>query len=285
MAGSQPAAYVIEPFDPERHDRAAFSCGIEQVDNYFLKTANKLAKADNVRLYVMVDADGTVIGFYALNAHAVHFADLPAKFARTRPSHGSIPAAYISMIGRDQKFRGGGYGGDLLVDALRRITVAADAIGVAVVMLDVLDCGDPDRIARRTALYESYGFQALESNPLRMFLPVSVVLKLFAEGADAGIGGVHHHRGVGQGREYSTVIPDPRSPAHAASAGHSRNDTGWAPRAGDDSGEADGAVAAGVGQAAPRLRLTCALSPKPKFVGATGRGSEASEAHIDVSDH
>jgi ribosomal protein S18 acetylase RimI-like enzyme len=181
MTASQPAAYIIEPFDPERHDRAAFSCGIEQVDNYFQKTANKLAKADNVRLYVMVDPAGALIGFYSLNAHAVHFADLPTKLARTRPSHGNIPAAYISMIGRDRKFRGGGYGGDLLIDALRRIAVAADAIGVAVVMLDVLDCDDPDRVTRRKALYESYGFQSLASNPLRMFLPVSVARKLIAE--------------------------------------------------------------------------------------------------------
>lgn len=184
MAASKPSAYTIEPFDPEKHDRAAFSCGVEQVDNYFQKTANKLAKADNVRLYVMVDPAGTVIGFYALNAHAVHFTDLPAKFARTRPSHGNIPAAYISMIGRDQKFRGGGYGGDLLADALRRIAVAAAAIGVAVVMLDVLDCGDPDRVARRKTLYESYGFQSLASNPLRMFLPVSVIHKLIVEDDD-----------------------------------------------------------------------------------------------------
>lgn len=184
MATSEPATYIIEPFDPEKHDRAAFSCGVEQVDNYFQKTANKLAKADNVRLYVMIDRDGTVIGFYALNAHAVQFTDLPVKFARTRPSHGNIPAAYVSMIGRDQKFSGGGFGGDLLVDALRRIAVAADAIGVAVVMLDVLDCGDPDRVARRKALYESYGFQSLASNPLRMFMSVSTVRRLIAEEDD-----------------------------------------------------------------------------------------------------
>ena len=184
MAASQPVAYTIEPFDPERHDRAAFSCGVEQVDNYFQKTANKLTKADNVRLYVMVDPGGSVIGFYALNAHAVQFTDLPAKFARTRPSHGNIPAAYISMIGRDQKFSSGGFGGDLLVDALRRIAVAADAIGVAVVMLDVLDCGNPDRVGRRRALYEGYGFQPLASNPLRMFMSVGTVRTLIAEEGD-----------------------------------------------------------------------------------------------------
>ena len=181
MATSEPAGIVIEPFDPSRHDRAAFSCGVTLVDNYFQKTANKLAKADNVRLYVMATDDGAVIGFYALNAHAVHYRDPPAKFGRTRPAHGSIPAAYISMIGRDQRFRGGGYGGDLLVDALRRIAAAADAIGIAVVMLDVLDCGDPDRVARRKALYEGYGFQGLPSNPQRMFLPLRVVRSLIVE--------------------------------------------------------------------------------------------------------
>lgn len=85
----------------------------------------------------MVNPSGSVIGFYALNAHAV--------------------------------------------DVLRRIASVADAIGVAVVMLDVLDCGDPDRVARRKALYESYGFQPLVSNLLRMFLQVSVVELLISQ--------------------------------------------------------------------------------------------------------
>lgn len=178
MTGHPLPAFTIAPFDAEKHDRLAFSCGVAQVDNYFRTTANKLAKADNVRLYVMAAQDGSVIGFYALNAHSVLYGDLPARFARTRPMHGSIPAAYISMIGRDQRYGGGGYGGDLLVDALRRIAGAADAIGIAVVMLDVLDCGDPTRVARRKALYESYGFQGLASNPLRMFLPLQVVRAL-----------------------------------------------------------------------------------------------------------
>lgn len=173
--------HTTEPFDPEKHDRTAFSCGIGQVDNYFQNTANKLAKANNVRLFVMATADKTVIGFYAINAHAVHYEELPKKFARTRPAHGAIPAAYISMIGRDQKFRGAGYGSDLLVDALMRISKAADAVGIAVVMLDVLDCGDPDRVARRKVLYEGFGFTPLASNPLRMFLPIATVRALIAK--------------------------------------------------------------------------------------------------------
>jgi len=177
--------FVIEPFDPEKHDRADFSCGIEQVDNYFRKTANKLAKAGNIRLYVMVATDGALIGFHAINAHAVHYGELPKPFARTRPGHGHIPAAYISMIGRDRRYRGAGHGADLLVDALKRIALAADALGIAVVMLDVLDCGDPERVARRMRMYEDFGFAALPSDPRRMFLPIAAVNTLLAQARPA----------------------------------------------------------------------------------------------------
>jgi len=169
---------LIEPFDPDRHDRAAFSCGVDQVDNYFRKTAGKLAKAENVRLYVMTTPDGKLIGFYSLNAHSVDFVDLPAKFARTRPRHGRIPAAYISMIGVDRRFTGRGYGGDLLVDGLSRIVRASNEVGIAVVMLDVLDCGDPDAVKRRLRLYTGYGFTPLPSQPLRLFMPIATLRQM-----------------------------------------------------------------------------------------------------------
>lgn len=170
--------FTIEPLDPARHDRAAFSCGITQVDNFFRRTANKLAKADNIRTFVMVGPEGELIGFYATNAHAIDYTELPDRFARNRPAHGSIPAAYISMIGVDSRFQGQGYGGDLLVDCLKRIAGAADALGIAVVMLDVLDCGDPEKVAKRIALYTGYGFEPLPSNGLRLFLPIATVRTL-----------------------------------------------------------------------------------------------------------
>ncbi len=166
---------LIEPLDPGKHDRSGFSCGVESVDNYFRKSANKLAKAGNARIYVMMREDGALIGFYSINAHAVDYRDLPPKFARTRPGHGIIPAAYLSMIGVDQRHSGKGYGGDLLADALKRIAKAADNLGIAVVLLDILDDGDPSIIARRKKLYQSYGFQPLPSQPLRMFLTIAAI--------------------------------------------------------------------------------------------------------------
>ena len=172
---------VIEPFDPATHDRAAFSCGIDQVDNFFRRTANKLTKAGNVRTFVMVGAKGELIGFYATNAHAIDYTELPERFARTRPAHGNIPAAYISMIGVDRRFQRQGYGGDLLVDCLTRLAGAAEALGIAVIMLDVLNCGDPEKVTRRLTLYTSYGFEPLPSNALRLFLPMKTVRPLLTE--------------------------------------------------------------------------------------------------------
>jgi hypothetical protein len=79
------------------------------------------------------------------------------------------------MIGVVQRYAGHRYGGDLLVDALQRIMFAAQSLGIAVVVLDVLDDGNSDLTARRKKLYEGYGFMPFTSNPLRMFLPVATV--------------------------------------------------------------------------------------------------------------
>lgn len=171
---------TIEPLDPARHDRAQFASGVLAVDNYLHKTANKLMRAGNVRVFVLVDEHDALIGFYALNAHAVRYDELPPVFGRDRPAHGTIPAAFIAMIGVDARYQGRGFGGDLLIDALRRVAEAGHNLGIRVVMLDVLDCGDPALVERRRRLYEGYGFLALSTQPLRLFLPVAAIAPLLS---------------------------------------------------------------------------------------------------------
>lgn len=184
MTRSPTPDLTIEPLDLERHDRAAFSCGVEQVDNFLKRTAGKLTRADNTRVHVLADPAGAILGFYAINAHAIDYQGLPKRYARTRPAHGSIPAAFLSMIGVDHRHSGQGYGGDLLADALVRVACAADQLGIAVVILDVLDDGNVEAIDRRLALYARYGFQPLPSQPLRLFLPVATIRKMLRPEAD-----------------------------------------------------------------------------------------------------
>jgi GNAT superfamily N-acetyltransferase len=163
---------IIEPLDTARHDRASFSSCVSQCDNFIRLTAGKLGKAGHVRTFVMTQDGRKLAGFYALNAHSIDYRDLPSEFARNRPASGSIPAAFVAMIAVDKGEQGKGYGGDLLADALKRIAQAQQSVGVSIAVLDVLDDGDARAVARRLALYASYGFQPFAERPLRMWISV-----------------------------------------------------------------------------------------------------------------
>jgi GNAT superfamily N-acetyltransferase len=163
---------IIEPLDTARHDRASFSSGVSQCDNFIRLTAGKLGKAGHVRTFVMTADGAKIIGYYALNAHSIDYRDLPSEFARNRPASGSIPTAFIAMIAVEKRQQGKGYGGDLLADALKRIARAQQSIGLSIAVLDVLDDGDSEGVARRLALYATYGFRPFAERPQRMWIPV-----------------------------------------------------------------------------------------------------------------
>jgi len=164
--------YNIQPFDPKVHDRAAFSCGVPQIDNYLKLTAKKGSKADVVRVWVIIDAANSIVGFYGINMHAIDVHDMPANYKKKAMKHGLLPAAFISMIGVDRGLQGKGIGSALVADALNRIARVSDEIGTCVVVLDVFGDDDPDAVTRRKAYYEDFGFIALPDQPLRLFMPI-----------------------------------------------------------------------------------------------------------------
>lgn len=165
--------FTIQPFDQKNHDRAAFSCGVTQIDNYLKLTAKKGSKADIVRVWVVVDAKNRIIGFYGINMHAVDIKDMPASYKKKAMKHGQLPAAFIAMIGVDQNHQGNGLGSALVADALERIAQASNDIGTCVIMLDVFDEGDLKAVARRKTYYEDFGFIPLPDQPLRLFMPIA----------------------------------------------------------------------------------------------------------------
>lgn len=175
------SSVIIEPLDADKHVRAAFSSGVEQVDNFLRRTAGRLMKGGTVQVFVMVDASedpSRILGFYSLNAHCVSCGELPRRYKRFANADGSISAAFIGMVGVTQQAQGQGVGRRLLVDALNGAYNVSLRMGTAVVLLDILDCGNPAAVARRQRLYEGFGFQALVSNPLRMFMPMATVAQL-----------------------------------------------------------------------------------------------------------
>ena len=175
---------VIEPFDPGRHDRSGFSCGTERLDNFLRFTARKQQKDDFTRVFVAV-AGGSpeVLGYYALNAHAVATGDLGMDRPRRAPNTGSIPALYLSMIAVDQSRQGEGLGSDLAVDALARARNVADEVGLKLVVLDVIGDGGNEAFERRMAFYRRLGFRSFQDRPERMFIAIDTVRAMFGDGS------------------------------------------------------------------------------------------------------
>ena len=131
-----------------------------------------------VRVWVVLDAERHIVGFYGINMHSVAANDMPEALAKKALRHGVLPTAFISMIGVDQSMQGQGLGSALLADALSRIGRVSDDIGTCAVLLDVFDCGDPETVARRKTYYEAFGFIALPDQPLRLFMPIQTVRAL-----------------------------------------------------------------------------------------------------------
>lgn len=99
-----PVPFSIEPFDPDRHDRNSFSCGVDQVDNFFKKTANKLMKSGSTAVYVVLSEQVDVAEFYAMNAHAVHFEELSSKYKRLYPVMARYPQYKPPLLEKMKNF-------------------------------------------------------------------------------------------------------------------------------------------------------------------------------------
>ena len=173
--------FRIEAFNPGRHDRKAFSCGVDQLDNFLKLSARKQQKGDFTRVWVAIAPPSVrVLGYYAVNSHAIVTSDFPEGLARKAPRHGRVGAAYLSMFAVDITMQGRGLGRALMWDAFRRIVAVSAQVGIFALVLDVLDDGNVEAMAKRKAFYEGAGFISFPSQPLRMFMPVETVRRVLA---------------------------------------------------------------------------------------------------------
>lgn len=149
------------------HDRSEFSCGRLELDDWFRRRAGQDERRNVARVFVAVDDELGVVGFYSLSSFRVDIDDLPEEIARKLPRYHGVPAALIGRLARDVRVRGRGIGGVLVADALRRILGAARTLAVFVIVVDAED----DQAA---IFYEGLGFRRFAQHPSRLFMPASV---------------------------------------------------------------------------------------------------------------
>lgn len=164
--------FRVEPLG-KAHDRAAFSCGIEALDNYLRKQASQDV-AKRVAICFVLTPDGkTIAGFYTLSQYSVDLEKLPEEIARRLPKYPEVPTTLLGRLAVNEQFRGQGLGEYLLLDALRRSLDQSRHVASAAVVVDA-----KDEAARR--FYQHFGFLALPDTPNRLFLPMKTIEELFA---------------------------------------------------------------------------------------------------------
>ena len=181
--GEATSRIVIEPFDPTRHERSGFSCGTERLDNFLRFSAKKQQQKDDFTRVFAAVAEGSpkILGYYALNAHAVATGELGADRPKRAPNTGSVPALYLSMIAVDRSSQGKGLGSDLAVDALGRARNVAGEVGLKLVVLDVIGDGGSEAFARRMEFCRGLGFRSFQDRPERMFITIGTIRSMFGE--------------------------------------------------------------------------------------------------------
>jgi GNAT superfamily N-acetyltransferase len=155
---------AIEPLG--KHDRAGFSCGVAALDVWFRLRAGQDEKRNVERVFVAIDDQRNIVGFYSLSSFTLAIADLPPEYAKRLPRYGAIPAALIGRLARDEKVRGEGIGGLLLADAIRRVIGASRSLAVFAIVVEATD-------EKAAAFYRDFGFTPIPNRLLRLFMPAS----------------------------------------------------------------------------------------------------------------
>lgn len=168
----------IEPLDRNKHDRAAFSCGEPRLDTYLKTRAAGLMDLESTRAWVACLDDGRdIVGFYAVNAHAIDASALPESLVRRLPRHRPIPAIFLSNIAVSSACQGAGIGSLLLADCFARAARVADEIGAAFIVLDALS----EQAAR---FYRRHGFTDVPDPAGRMVIGLTQVRRAIAMATD-----------------------------------------------------------------------------------------------------
>ena len=163
--------YVFEPLGD--HDRASFSCGIPQLDNYLRLQARQDAKRRVAAPFVMVDQDRRVVGYYTLSAYGIRLADLPSEAAKKLPKYPLIPVTLLGRLAISREHQGQKLGRVLLMDALCRSWKNTAEIASVGVVAEAYD-----EAARR--FYLHHEFISPAEHPLKLFIAMATIEKAFA---------------------------------------------------------------------------------------------------------
>jgi GNAT superfamily N-acetyltransferase len=144
-----------------RHRIDAFDCGEPALDEWLRKRALGNQSSGASRTFVVADAAGRVMGYYALAAGAVAHETATSAVRRNMPD--PVPVLVLGRLAVDRQAQGMKLGAALLKDAVKRaIGVSADA-GIRALLVHALS-------EQARQFYLHYGFQASTLHPMTLMM-------------------------------------------------------------------------------------------------------------------
>jgi GNAT superfamily N-acetyltransferase len=152
------------------HDREGFDCGEPALDEYLRKTARQHGEKGISRTFVLVDEEkpSEVLGFFTLAVCEVDSTLLPIQVGNKYP-RGRLPGARLARLAVRRDRQGNGYGGVLLLEAMKRVAAAGELVGSVALFVDAKN-------DRARSFYAHFGFLPLRDRPLELFLPFESVV-------------------------------------------------------------------------------------------------------------
>ena len=117
------------------HDLSSFDCGEAALNDWLRERALKNESRFS-RTYVVCEGS-RVVAHFCISAGAVKRSEAPGKVRRNAPD--AIPVSVIGRFAVSREHAGKGIGADMLSDALRRIAVASQSIGIGAVLVHAKD--------------------------------------------------------------------------------------------------------------------------------------------------
>jgi GNAT superfamily N-acetyltransferase len=152
------------------HDVSDFDCGEPALNDWLRHRALKNESRFS-RTYVVCEGN-RVVAYFCISAGAVERMAAPGKVRRNAPD--TIPVSVIGRLAVSRDHAGKGLGADILSDALRRIAVASQSIGIGAVLVHAKDEA-AKRFYIRCAEFIEY-----PEDSRTLFLPIETVIAAFS---------------------------------------------------------------------------------------------------------
>lgn len=152
--------------NPNIHDRAGFTCGIPELDDYLRRFAVQHRRKGVSTVYVLVDSGkpSLILGFYTLSAAQVDAAELSDADRKQLPRY-PVPCFRMGRLACRMDQRGQGLGKLIIGCAVERCLQARNQVAAYALIVDAKN-------SEAKAFYEHYGFRPCVDAAMTLYLPL-----------------------------------------------------------------------------------------------------------------